>query len=251
MSKIISFAVRKGGSLKTTSSFNVGFCLARMGKKVLMVDFDPQADLTTAMGMQPDQVESSNVYTSLMSKKLSYIKVNDLISLVPSFEDLDSAETSFASVTAREFQLKRLLDPIRDQFDYIIIDCPPSTGFLTKNALAASDYVFIPVQTQFFAVKGMVKMINIIKQFREDLGVNLKIGGVFGTMFVKSEKVNQEALDFINSSFPDLAMKTNIRKNVSLIESPTHGKDIFSYKENSTGADDYFNLTEEIIALSK
>jgi chromosome partitioning protein len=246
--KIISFAVRKGGSGKTTTALNVSACLYKMGKRTLIVDLDPQADLTSALGFTEDQVENNNIYKSLMERKISYFKINDLLSIVPSYEDLDDADMSFANAMAREYEVKRLLEPVLDSFDYIIIDCPPSTGFLTRNALACSDYVFIPVQSHVFSTKGLVKMINKINEVKSKLNPKLECRGVFATMFDQREDIQKEAIEKAKSLVPELFMKTIIRKNVSLVESPAQGKDIFDYKESSTGAEDYFNLTNEIVS---
>ncbi len=250
MSKIISFVVRKGGSGKTTSSLNVGFYLARMNKKVLLIDLDPQADLTGMTGLKSDQVENDNVYTCLKNKKLSYYKLNEYISILPSYEDLDDAEQFFASSLARESLLKNLIYSVKDEFDYIIIDCPPSTGFLTRNALVASDYVFIPVQSQVLAYKGLVKVITKINEVKEALNPNLKIGGAFLTMLDKRDGINVQVKELAEKTHLDLVLKTHIRKNVSLTELPLVSKDIYSYNPNSMGAEDYLNLTKEIIEIT-
>jgi chromosome partitioning protein len=251
MSKIISFVVRKGGSGKTTSSLNVGFYLARMNQKVLLIDLDPQADLTGMAGLKQDQVENDNIYTCLKQKKLSYYKLNDYISILPSYEDLDDAEQFFASALARESLLKNLLNSVKDEFDYIVIDCPPSTGFLTRNALVASDFVFIPVQSQVLAYKGLVKVVSKINEVKEALNPNLQIGGAFLTMLDKRDGVNIQVKDLAEKMHIDLMMKTFIRKNVSLTELPLASQDIYSYNPNSNGAEDYLNLTKEIVERVK
>ena len=248
MAKIISFVVRKGGSGKTTSALNVGFYLSRMGQKVLLVDLDPQADLTSMAGFKAEAVEQDNIFTCLKSKKISCYKINENISILPSYEDLDDSEQYFASALARENLLRNILQPIKDDFDYVILDCPPSTGFLTRNALVASDYVFIPVQSQVLAYKGLVKVISKIHEVKSALNHNLKIGGAFMTMLDKRDGINTQIKALSDKTHPDLMMNTIIRKNVALTELPLTGQDIYSYNPNSTGAEDYLNLTKEIVS---
>jgi chromosome partitioning protein len=245
--KILAFAVRKGGSGKTTTALNVSSALSKMGKKILLVDFDPQSDLTSALGFTEEQVETSNVYQYLVNKKLSYFKINDNLSLAPSYEDLDDAEATFANAMAKEFELKRVLSSALNDFDYIIIDCPPSTGFLTRNALACADYVFIPVQSHVFSNRGLVKMINKVNEIKSKLNPNLKIGGVFATIYDRRNSVEVDSYEQMKLTAGSAFIDTAIRRNTSLVESPAFGKDIFDYKENSTGADDYFALTNEIL----
>ena len=245
--KIISFVVRKGGSGKTTSALNVGFYLARMNKKVLLIDLDPQADLTGMCGLKSENLEQDNIFTCLKNKQLSYYKINEYLSILPSYEDLDDAEQFFASALARESLLKNLLKNIKQDFDYIIIDCPPSTGFLTRNALVTSDFVFIPVQSQVLAYKGLVKVIAKVNDVRDALNHELKIGGVFLTMLDKRDGINTQIKELSEKTHPTLIMETHIRKNVALTELPLVSQDIYSYNPNSNGAEDYLNLTKEII----
>lgn len=247
MSKIISVAVRKGGSLKTTSTLNIGYCLAKMDYKVLLLDFDPQADLTTSLGCTPEMAETNNIYQTMRTNELSIVKINDNISYIPSFEDLDDAESVFANQLAKESMLKRILDTVKQDFDFILIDCPPSTGFLTRNALVASDFVLIPMQTQPYALKGFGKMLKKVDEIKRLVNPNLETLGVFGTMFEKTRIIDKQVMDSLRNQYPDLVFKNIIRKGVALVEAGASSQDIFSYDQNSKGAEDYYNLTLEIL----
>lgn len=247
MTKIISLAVRKGGSLKTTSTLNIGYCLAKMNYKVLLLDFDPQADLTTSLGCTQETAEKNNIYGAMKSGELSIIKINDNLSYISSFEDLDDAESVFANQLAKESMLKRILDTVKQDFDYVLIDCPPSTGFLTRNALVASNFVLIPMQTQPYALRGFGKMLEKVEEIKRLVNPSLKTLGVFGTMFEKTRIIDNQVIDSLSSQYPDLIFNTNIRKGVALVEAGASAKDIFSYDQNSNGAEDYYNLTLEIL----
>ena len=247
MSKVISIAVRKGGSLKTTSALNIGFCMARMGYKILFLDLDHQADLTTSLGIKAEDTEDCNMFSSMKKNKLQIKYINDNISCVPSCEELEEAEDIFNGKLAKENIVKNLLDEVKDNYDYILIDCPPSTRFFTRNALVASDYTIIPVQTQPYAMRGLAKMIERIREVKHAINPKLEILGIFGTMFESTRNVDKSTTEVLKDFYKDLVFTTLIRKDVKLIEAGASGKDIFSYNENSSGAEDYYNLTKEIL----
>jgi chromosome partitioning protein len=249
MSKVISFVVRKGGSGKTTSAHNVGMALAKAGFKVLFVDMDPQADLSGLLGVTYEQAEKINNLKSMLNMKLEYYIINDNLAIAPSFEDLDDAETKI--VQNRDYKLKNVINQARDVFDFIVIDCPPSTGLLTRNALVASDYVFIPVQSQVLAYKGLIKVIDKINGIKKEMNPNLEIGGLFMTMLDRRDSINKEVAKLAKSEFKDLLMKTIIRKNTTLQHLPSKKQDIFTYDPSSSGAEDYMELAKEIITLTK
>lgn len=243
--KIFALAMHKGGVGKTSSTVNIGAALAKMGKRVLLVDLDPQANLSECVGM------SGAVPT--ISDGLLYGTVKPvnagIIDLIPSSLILAGTEVSLLNQTAREQILKEILDTQRKLYDYILIDCPPSLGLLTVNALTAADQVLIPLQAEYLAVKGLNSLIDIIDMIKKKLNKNLKIGGVLITMYDNRKVLNRNTGDSISQLFKTEVFKTKIRENVSLAEAPTAGQHIFDYAPNSNGAKDYMELTKEIIKL--
>jgi chromosome partitioning protein len=239
MGKTISIANFKGGVGKTTSTINIGAALQQAGKKVLLIDLDPQFNLTQSLGVS--DVERP-VYGSLRGEyPLSPIKIMEGLDLVPSSLELIKAEIELAAEFKREDILNRLLANVTPQYDYILLDCPPSLGLLTINAFVASDDIYVPVEAEFLALKGYAVLSEAIGR------IGLTIDKVFVTKYDGRKILNRNVLDTIQGSLGDAAFKTTIRENVALAEAPTQGLDIFRYAPRSIGADDYRALTQEIM----
>lgn len=245
MGVVISLLNHKGGVGKTTSAVNIGAGLAEMGRRVLLIDLDPQANLTLSLGV-PRQ--PNTIYEALRGEApLLPAAVKDRLDVVTSTLDLSGAEMELINEAGREFILRELIAPIRDKYDYILIDCPPSLGLLTLNALTSSDLVYIPLQAEFLAVQGLAKIKQIMQKVRVRLNKGLEIGGVITTMYDGRKVLNRDVVETIKKWFGDAVFETKIRDNVALAEAPAQRKDIFQYSPNSPGAKDYLALCKEII----
>ncbi len=245
MGVIISLLNHKGGVGKTTSAINIGAGLVELGKRVLLVDLDPQANLTLSLGI-PRQ--PSTIYEAIRGESdLEPYIVKEGMDVITSTLDLSGAEMELINEAGREFILRELFDTVIEEYDYIIIDCPPSLGLLTLNALTSSRYVYIPLQTEFLALQGLVKIKQVIDKVRFRLNKKLEIGGVIATMYDQRKILNRNVAESIHKYFGDKVFKTYIRDNVALAEAPTERKDIFDYNRRSKGAEDYLNLCKEII----
>lgn len=250
MTKIIAILNHKGGVGKTTTTINLAAALQQKKKRVLAIDMDGQANLTESFGLSIE--EEKTVYGAMKGEyPLPLVKTENGISIVPACLDLSAAESELINEPGRELILKGLITRLLDtqKFDYILIDCPPSLGLLTLNALTAADYLIIPVQAQFLAMRGMAKITNVIEIVRERLNPNLNIGGIVITQFDKRKTLNKNVSEIINDSFCDKVFKTVIRDNVALAEAPIKGKNIFEYNKNSNGAKDYTSLAQEVLKL--
>ncbi len=245
MGKIISLLNHKGGVGKTTSVINIGAGMAELGKRVLLIDLDPQANLTLSLGApRPPQT----IYEALRGEsELVPTGVRENLDVVVSTLDLSGAEMELINEAGREFILRELFAPIREEYDFIIIDCPPSLGLLTLNALTCSDYVIIPLQTEFLALQGLAKIKQVIQKVKLRLNKNLQIGGVLATMYDSRKVLNRDVVETIKKYFGELVFDTMIRDNVALAEAPSQRKDIFEYNRNSSGAEDYLSLCKEIL----
>jgi chromosome partitioning protein len=245
MGIVISLLNHKGGVGKTTSTINIGAGLAELGKKVLLIDLDPQANLTLSLGIPRQKF---TIYEALRGESdLVPYNVKRNLDVVTSTLDLSGAEMELVNEAGREYIMRELFAVIQDQYDYILIDCPPSLGLLTLNALTSSRYVIIPLQTEFLALQGLAKIKQVIDKVRMRLNKNLEIGGVIPTMFDKRKVLNNDVVDTIHKYFGEKVFKTYIRDNVALAEAPAQRKDIFDYNPRSPGAEDYLNLSREII----
>ncbi len=245
MGIVISLLNHKGGVGKTTSTINIGAGLAELGKKVLLIDLDPQANLTLSLGIPRQKF---TIYEALRGESdLVPYNVKKNLDVVTSTLDLSGAEMELVNEAGREYIMRELFAVIQDQYDYILIDCPPSLGLLTLNALTSSRYVIIPLQTEFLALQGLAKIKQVIDKVRMRLNKNLEIGGVIPTMFDKRKVLNNDVVDTIHKYFGEKVFKTYIRDNVALAEAPAQRKDIFDYNPRSPGAEDYLNLSREII----
>ncbi len=245
MTKIIAISNHKGGVGKTTSTVNIGAGVALKGKKVLLIDLDPQANLTQCLGLiEPEKT----IYGALRGEyDLPVIEVNNNLYLTPSTLDLASIEIELSTKIAREVILKKMIEKIAGGFDYIFIDCPPSLGLITVNAFAAANEIFIPLQAQFLALHGLDKLTDVIALVRENLNTSLKVGGVFITQYDSRKILNRDIAESVSNYFDGNIFKTMIRDNVALAEAPIHGQDIFRYDPKSNGAKDYESLINEFI----
>ncbi len=245
MGTIISLLNHKGGVGKTTSAMNIGAGLVELGKRVLLIDLDPQANLTLALGI-PRQ--PSSMYEAMRGESdLVPFRLKERLDVVISVLDLSGVEMELINEAGREFLLKELTNPLRDVYDFIIIDCPPSLGLLTLNALTASDTVMIPVQTEFLAMQGLAKIKQVIQKVKLRLNRQLEIGGVIATMYDSRKVLNRDVVDTLKKYFGDILFDTLIRDNVALAEAPAQRQDIFEYNRSSSGAEDYLALSKEII----
>jgi chromosome partitioning protein len=247
----IAFINQKGGVGKTTSTVNVGAYLATLGKKVLLIDLDPQANMSIHFGVNAHGNDSS-IYQLMCGKKsvdevLKKTAISGL-DLIPSDIDLASAEVELVNTVGRETIVKFYLGDTLNKYDYVLIDCPPSLGLLTLNALTVANEIFIPVQTEFFALQGVSKLIQTFDIIKKRLNSSLEITGIIPCMYDSRTKLGQAVLDKIKEYFHEKVFNTNIRKNIKLSESPSHGLPIILYAPESNGAQDYEALTKEIIA---
>jgi chromosome partitioning protein len=243
--KIISFLNQKGGVGKTTSTINVGAGLARLNKKVLLIDFDPQASLSCSLGIESP---ACSVYDLLKKDRLleQVIVKKGKMFVVPASIDLSAVDHEFRNVAGKEQLLKKVLSGAK-KFDYVLIDCPPSLGLLTINALAVSNEVYIPIQTEFLALQGLGQLMDTLSVITKRINPSLKIGGIIGTRYNR-RKISKDVFEYLIDNFKDKTFKTFIRENVSLTEAPSFGHDIFSHDPNSNGAKDYFALCKEILS---
>ena len=245
MTKIIAVLNHKGGVGKTTTTINLAAALQQKKKRVLAIDMDGQANLTESFGLSIE--EEQTVYGAMKGKyPLPLVETAGGVTVVPS-----CLEAELINEPGRELILSGLIAKSLDhrKFDYILIDCPPSLGLLTLNALTAADYLIIPVQAQFLAMRGMAKIMNVIATVQERLNPKLAIGGIVITQFDKRKTLNKSVAELVKDSFCDKVFKTVIRDNVSLAEAPIKGKNIFEYSKNSNGAKDYMALAQEVLKL--
>lgn len=255
MTSIITFSQFKGGSLKTTSTFNVAFALAKRGYKVLAIDLDPQAHLTYYAGIDDKQVEEHSIYESLTSNEpLPILQVttdSGTIDIVPSHISLEFAVNQLINLNLGELRLQKAIGKVKDNYDFILIDTPPSLGILTQSALIASDFVFIPTPPEFMPTNGLSKQLESLESFKKSIDLNFEIKGVFIARYDQRKNLSKDITNAIKEQLGDLAMKTIIRENVSLAETSGMHIDIFSYAARSHGAEDYNNLTDEILQRIK
>lgn len=250
MGKIFAFSNQKGGVGKTTTAINLATYVARLGRKTLLVDFDPQGNATSGFGIEKNQLEA-NCYDLIMSEasaeQVILPTMIENLSIIPSNIDLAAAEVDLVSIPSRESALKRALASIKDNYDYIFIDCPPSLGLITLNALTASDGVIIPIQSEFFALEGLVQLLNTIKIVKQRLNPQLYINGVILTMYDKRTTMSKQVTADIYKYFGDKVYPVPVQRNVKLVESPSFGVPVVLHAPRSNGALAYEVLAEQFL----
>jgi chromosome partitioning protein len=251
VAKVISIANQKGGVGKTTTSVNLGACLAHIGKKVLLVDIDPQGNATSGMGVEKADVNQC-VYNVLVDdvdvKQVILPTSEENFDIIPATIQLAGAEIELVPTISREVRLKRALDTVKNQYDYILIDCPPSLGLLTLNSLTASDSIIIPVQCEYYALEGLSQLLSTVRLVQKHLNKNLAIEGVLLTMLDARTNLGLQVIEEVKKYFQDRVYKSIIPRNVRLSEAPSHGKPIITYDAKSRGAEVYLELAKEVIA---
>lgn len=248
MAKICVFVNQKGGVGKTTSAINIGTYFAIEGKRTLLVDFDPQGNLSSGVGVY----KPNHTIYDVISEKCT---VSDAIhktaipnlQVIPANIELSGAAVELVDVERREFFLKNALSPVANNFDYIFIDCPPSLGILTINGLVCANAVLVPLQCEYFALEGLTLLLNTISRIQDGLNTQLRLGGIFFTMYDSRTRLAQEVVQQVVAYFKDKVFKTIIPRNVKLSEAPSHGLPISEYDPNSTGAKSYHKLALEIM----
>jgi chromosome partitioning protein len=248
--KVISIVNQKGGVGKTTTAVNLASSLVEVGKKVLLIDFDPQGNATSGIGLKPDCIEHCVYHLLIDAKNVEKVllpTVYDNLHVIPASRDLAGAEVELVNLENRETRLRDAIKPLRDFYDYIVIDCAPSLGLLTINALAASDKAIIPVQCEYFALEGIAGLVQTLTQVKEYLNPNLEIAGIVLTMYDRRTSLNKQVVDNTRRFFRDLVFDTIVPRNIRLSEAPSHGIPISLYDGSSAGAIAYKSLAEEVI----
>ncbi|MCA1792449.1 MAG: ParA family protein [Desulfotignum sp.] len=250
MTQIISIANQKGGVGKTTTAVNLSAALAMLGKKILLVDCDSQANATTGLGIEKPALESSLYHGLISEAEITDLMIPTMLSkltIVPSSVDLIGFEIEMVSAPGREARLKQLLAPVVDQFDFIFIDCPPALSLLTLNAFVASHSVLIPLQSEFFALEGLGQLLDTIKRVKSSFNSKLKINGILLTMFDRRTNLAQNVVEDARQYFKDLVFKTKIPRNVKLGEAPSYGLPVVLYDKQSQGSKSYMAFARELL----
>ncbi|MFT5678622.1 ParA family protein [Patiriisocius sp. Uisw_047] len=250
MGKIIAIANQKGGVGKTTTSINLAASLGVLEKKVLLIDADPQANASSGLGIEVESVVQGTyqVLEHSISAEDAIIPTNSPnLDIIPAHIDLVAIEIELVDKQDREYMLKKAIGHLREKYDYIIIDCAPSLGLLTLNALTAADSVMIPIQCEYFALEGLGKLLNTIKSIQKIHNADLDIEGLLLTMFDSRLRLSNQVVEEVNKHFDAMVFKTIIQRNVRLSEAPSYGESIISYDATSKGANNYLSLAEELI----
>jgi chromosome partitioning protein len=247
VARVIAFANQKGGVAKTTTTLNLGVALAEQGKRILAVDLDPQGNLTMSQGWNPDEIERSMFDVLVHKLPITEIVRNNEIDLAVSSIDLAGAELSLSSMIGRERALEKALMPVLGDYDYVLIDTPPSLGLLTINALVASNGVIVPVQCEYLSLRGLVQLENTLTMIRENLNPNVAIQGILPTMFDKRLLHSREAVEILQENFGHLVLNTKIRKTVRYAEAPVKGMSVLKYDPSGEAASMYRDLAKEVL----
>jgi len=247
VTRVIAFANQKGGVAKTTSTLNLAVAFAEQGLRVLTVDLDPQGNLTMSQGLNPDTIERSMYDVLVHRLPIEQVINKGEVDLAVSSIDLAGAELALSSLIGRERALEKGLAPIRDEYDWILIDTPPSLGLLTINALVASDGVIVPVQCEYLSLRGLVQLENTLSMIRENLNPDVEIQGILPTMFDGRTLHAREAVEILEENFGDLVFKTRIRKTIRYAEAPVKGASVLKYDPTGTAAEAYRDLAKEVL----
>jgi chromosome partitioning protein len=247
LGQVIAFANQKGGVAKTTTTLNLGVAFKEEGFEVLLVDLDPQGNLTMSQGMDPDQVERSMYDVLVHSMPVEEIIHRAEVDVAVSSIDLAGAEMALSSMIGRERALQKSLLPVRNRYDYILIDTPPSLGLLTINALTASDGVIVPVQCEYLSLRGLVQLENTLSMIRENLNPVVEIKGILPTMYDSRTLHSREAVEMLKENFGDLVFETRIKKTVRYAEAPVEGSSVLKYDSSGPAAKAYRDLAKEVL----
>ncbi|MFH1283867.1 MAG: AAA family ATPase [bacterium] len=254
MAKIVAIANQKGGVGKTTTAINLASSLAMLTQEVLLIDLDPQANATSGLGFDKTTVEKSIYHSIIEDVPISDVVLStsiDFLDLIPSNTDLFGAEVELASSLSRENKLRKLLQAVNKVYEYIIIDCPPSLGLLTVNALTAANSVLIPMQCEYYALEGLSQLVLTIDLIRRNTNPSLEIEGVLLTMYDGRVNLGIQVIEEIKKYFADKVYKTVVPRNIRLAEAPSFGKPAILYDRSSKGAEAYIDLAEEILSIKK
>ena len=250
MGRIIAVANQKGGVGKTTTSINLAACLAEKGKKVLAVDMDPQGNLTSGLGVDKDSVEKS-IYELIIGevdiKEVINKEVLENLDIIPTSIDLSAAEIELIGVYDKEYILRNAIDQVKDQYDFVIIDCPPSLSMLTINAMTTADSVIVPIQCEYYALEGLSQLIHTVELVKDRLNSKLEIEGVVFTMYDARTNLSLQVVENVKDNLQQNIYKTIIPRNIRLAEAPSYGLPINKYDPKSTGAESYMRLADEVI----
>ncbi|MEM1001216.1 MAG: AAA family ATPase [Bacteroidota bacterium] len=254
MGKIIAIANQKGGVGKTTTSVNLAASLGVLEKKVLLIDADPQANASSGLGINVEEVENGTyqVLEHTSEAKSAIVSTNaPNVDIIPAHIDLVAIEIELVDKENREYMLKSAIEHLKDDYDYVVIDCAPSLGLLTLNALTAADSVIIPIQCEYFALEGLGKLLNTIKSVQRIHNEHLDIEGMLLTMYDSRLRLSNQVVEEVQKHFSDMVFKTIIQRNVRLGEAPSYGESIINYDVSSKGAANYLNLAKEIIVKNQ
>jgi chromosome partitioning protein len=247
MARVIAFANQKGGVAKTTTTLNLGVALVEQGLRVLAVDLDPQGNLTMSQGWNPDEIDRSMFDVLVHRLPITEIIRTNEVDVAVSSIDLAGAELALSSMIGRERALEKALLPVRESYDWILVDTPPSLGLLTINALVAADGVIVPVQCEYLSLRGLVQLENTLSMIRENLNPHVAIQGILATMFDRRLLHSREAVEILKENFGDLVLNTKIRKTVRYAEAPVKGQSILKYDPTGEAASMYRDLAKEVL----
>ncbi len=250
MGKVVAIANQKGGVGKTTTAINLGSSMAAAEMKTLVVDFDPQANLTSGLGLRSDSLNGTSYDALIQSVPVSDLIVDTMLEglkVVPSERNLTGAEIELVGEPRREFRLKEILDPVVESFDYVLVDCPPSLGLLTVNALVAADSVLIPLQCEFFALEGVSELVKTVKRIQQSFNSELVVEGILMTMYDERTNLSAQVVDDVRRHFQGAVFESVVPRNIRLAEAPSHGKPILLYDIRSKGAEAYLALAREML----
>lgn len=250
MEGIIAIANQKGGVGKTTTAVNLSACLAELGNKVLLMDIDPQGNATSGVGLDKEKVKIC-VYDALINEiaveRVIYQTKQKNLDCIPATIQLAGAEIELVPTISREVRLRRMIKPLHGRYDFIIIDCPPSLGLLTLNALTAADFVLVPIQCEYYALEGLGQLVRTVDLVKQHLNSSLKIGGVLLTMYDSRTNLSAQVADEVRNYFGKLVFEAVVPRNVRLSEAPSHGKPIIEYDPRSKGAEVYKIMAKEVV----